>query len=46
MATKKVKRGNHWMVKQEPETYSWDDFVLREPIGLGAELSTRNKLRE
>lgn len=18
---------NHWMVKQEPETYSWDDFV-------------------
>ena len=27
MATKKVKRNNHWMVKQEPETYSWDDFV-------------------
>jgi len=27
MATKKAKRNNHWMVKQEPETYSWDDFV-------------------
>jgi predicted RNA-binding protein with PUA-like domain len=21
------KKGNYWMVKQEPETYSWDDFV-------------------
>jgi predicted RNA-binding protein with PUA-like domain len=27
MATKKVKRNSYWMVKQEPETYSWDDFV-------------------
>ena len=27
MATKKAKRNNYWMVKQEPETYSWDDFV-------------------
>jgi predicted RNA-binding protein with PUA-like domain len=26
--TMKKKTGsNHWMVKQEPETYSWDDFV-------------------
>ena len=23
----KVKRNSYWMVKQEPETYSWDDFV-------------------
>lgn len=21
------KKSGHWMVKQEPETYSWDDFV-------------------
>ena len=21
------KKSNYWMVKQEPETYSWDDFV-------------------
>lgn len=27
MATKKAKGTNHWMVKQEPETYSWEDFV-------------------
>lgn len=24
---KKRSKGNYWMVKQEPETYSWDDFV-------------------
>src|SRR4026208_1752505 len=24
---KKPKRSSYWMVKQEPETYSWDDFV-------------------
>src|SRR4029453_6612041 len=24
---KKPKRSRYWMVKQEPETYSWDDFV-------------------
>jgi predicted RNA-binding protein with PUA-like domain len=24
---KKTKTANYWMVKQEPETYSWDDFV-------------------
>lgn len=24
---RKVARNNRWMVKQEPETYSWDDFV-------------------
>ncbi len=24
---RKVARNNCWMVKQEPETYSWDDFV-------------------
>lgn len=24
---KKSARNSHWMVKQEPETYSWDDFV-------------------
>lgn len=24
---KKPTKSKHWMVKQEPETYSWDDFV-------------------
>jgi predicted RNA-binding protein with PUA-like domain len=24
---KKSTKNNYWMVKQEPETYSWDDFV-------------------
>ena len=24
---KKKAKSNFWMVKQEPETYSWDDFV-------------------
>ena len=24
---KKRSTGKYWMVKQEPETYSWDDFV-------------------
>jgi len=24
---KKVTKSGYWMVKQEPETYSWDDFV-------------------
>lgn len=24
---KKTSAGSYWMVKQEPETYSWDDFV-------------------
>ena len=24
---KKTARSSFWMVKQEPETYSWDDFV-------------------
>jgi predicted RNA-binding protein with PUA-like domain len=24
---KKQSKMNYWMVKQEPETYSWDDFV-------------------
>ena len=24
---KKLNKTNYWMVKQEPETYSWDDFV-------------------
>jgi predicted RNA-binding protein with PUA-like domain len=24
---KKTTKSNYWMVKQEPETYSWDDFV-------------------
>ena len=23
----RVKKNSYWMVKQEPETYSWDDFV-------------------
>ena len=24
---KTKKKSGYWMVKQEPETYSWDDFV-------------------
>jgi predicted RNA-binding protein with PUA-like domain len=24
---KKSTKHQYWMVKQEPETYSWDDFV-------------------
>lgn len=24
---KKIAKKTHWMVKQEPETYSWDDLV-------------------
>jgi len=24
---KKATKNSYWMVKQEPETYSWDDFV-------------------
>ncbi len=24
---KKTTKNKHWMVKQEPETYSWDNFV-------------------
>lgn len=24
---KKTAKNKHWMVKQEPETYSWEDFV-------------------
>ena len=24
---KRLTKSTHWMVKQEPETYSWDDFV-------------------
>jgi predicted RNA-binding protein with PUA-like domain len=24
---KKITKSGYWMVKQEPETYSWDDFV-------------------
>ena len=24
---KKVTKNGYWMVKQEPDTYSWDDFV-------------------
>ena len=27
MKTPTKKKLNYWMVKQEPETYSWDDFV-------------------
>lgn len=27
MKTSTKNKHNYWMVKQEPETYSWDDFV-------------------
>ena len=48
MATKKAKRNSHWMVKQEPETYSWDDFVRdgRTDWSGVRNYQARNNLRE
>ncbi|MGH8017897.1 MAG: EVE domain-containing protein [Opitutaceae bacterium] len=38
---------NHWLVKQEPESYSWDDFVAdRSTIWNGVRnFQARNNLR-
>src|SRR6476469_9968472 len=42
------KKSNYWMVKQEPETYSWDDFVAdgkTDWIGV-RNYQARNNLRQ
>ncbi len=48
MATKKAKRNSYWMVKQEPETYSWDDLVRdgRTDWSGVRNYQARNNLRE
>jgi predicted RNA-binding protein with PUA-like domain len=45
---KKPKRSSYWMVKQEPETYSWDDFVRdgRTDWSGVRNYQARNNLRE
>ncbi len=45
---KKQAKTNHWMVKQEPETYSWDDFVKdgRTDWTGVRNFQARNNLRE
>ncbi|HUE83290.1 MAG TPA: EVE domain-containing protein [Pyrinomonadaceae bacterium] len=42
------RKPNHWMVKQEPETYSWDDFVKdgRTDWSGVRNYQARNNLRE
>ena len=45
---KKKTKGGYWMVKQEPETYSWDDFVgdgVTDWTGV-RNYQARNNLRE
>jgi predicted RNA-binding protein with PUA-like domain len=45
---KKKTKGGYWMVKQEPETYSWDDFVsdgMTDWTGV-RNYQARNNLRE
>jgi predicted RNA-binding protein with PUA-like domain len=45
---KSKSKAGYWMVKQEPETYSWDDFVLEgvtEWSGV-RNYQARNNLRE
>lgn len=43
-----TKKTNHWMVKQEPEAYSWDDLVLdRKTDWTGVRnFQARNNLRQ
>ena len=46
--TKTKTKGGHWMVKQEPETYSWNDFVgdgVTDWTGV-RNYQARNNLRE
>jgi predicted RNA-binding protein with PUA-like domain len=42
------KKSGHWMVKQEPETYSWDDFVKDGKTDWSGvrNYQARNNLRE
>ncbi|HAF14315.1 MAG TPA: EVE domain-containing protein [Blastocatellia bacterium] len=45
---KNKTKGSYWMVKQEPETYSWDDFVsdgVTDWTGV-RNYQARNNLRE
>ncbi len=45
---KRKTKGSYWMVKQEPETYSWDDFVsdgVTDWTGV-RNYQARNNLRE
>ncbi len=45
---KKTAKSNHWMVKQEPETYSWDDLMVdgRTDWTGVRNYQARNNLRE
>jgi predicted RNA-binding protein with PUA-like domain len=45
---KAKKQNNFWMVKQEPETYSWDDFVRDGKTDWSGvrNYQARNNLRE
>lgn len=45
---KAKRKSHHWMVKQEPETYSWDDFVNdgRTDWSGVRNYQARNNLRE
>src|SRR5688572_14078659 len=45
---KNKKKSGHWMVKQEPETYSWDDFVKDGKTDWSGvrNYQARNNLRE
>jgi predicted RNA-binding protein with PUA-like domain len=45
---KNKAKGSYWMVKQEPETYSWDDFVNdgRTDWSGVRNYQARNNLRE
>ncbi|HYJ85992.1 MAG TPA: EVE domain-containing protein [Pyrinomonadaceae bacterium] len=44
----KTKKSGYWMVKQEPETYSWDDFVKDGKTDWSGvrNYQARNNLRE
>ena len=48
MVTKKPAKPSYWMVKQEPETYSWTDFVNdgRTDWSGVRNYQARNNLRE
>lgn len=44
----KTPKKNYWMVKQEPETYSWDDFVAEGKTDWSGvrNYQARNNLRQ
>jgi predicted RNA-binding protein with PUA-like domain len=41
------KKGNYWLVKQEPETYAWDEFVREKGTAWTGvrNFTARNNLR-